>query len=184
MNLFHALRQKAEFADIVFILMARSLCLTTQRNLTILQLERRCVCKRPAPYQISQEKMTARLGTLRRSFFLAFFIVMSHIPSCPRPGTSPGSKKPPCWYLAARRFLLLSYKSKNKSGISNRFSGRITNLFCSSPRIFQGGNLNRKRPCGIFHRTVFVDFNQHYLIIISIDSSSYHCSVFIHTGLQ
>ena len=72
MNLFHTLRQKAEFADIVFILMARSLCLTTQRNLTILQLERRCVCKRLAPYQISQEKMTARLGTLRRSFFLRF----------------------------------------------------------------------------------------------------------------
>ena len=68
MNLFHSLRQKAEFADIVFILMARSLCLTTQRNLTTLQLERRCVCKRLAPYQISQEKMTARLGTLRRSF--------------------------------------------------------------------------------------------------------------------
>ena len=75
MNLFHTLRRKAEFADIVFILMARSLCLTTQRNLTILQLERRCVCKRPAPYQISQEKMTARLGTLRRSFFLASIAV-------------------------------------------------------------------------------------------------------------
>ena len=55
MNLFHTLRQKAEFADIVFILMARSLCLTTQRNLTILQLERRCVCKRLAPYQITFE---------------------------------------------------------------------------------------------------------------------------------
>ena len=184
MNLFHTLRQKAEFADIVFILMARSLCLTTQRNLTILQLERRCVCKRLAPYQISQEKMTARLGTLRRSFFLAFFIVMSHTPFLPCPGTSPGSKNPPCWYLAARRVLLLSYKSKNKSGISNRFSGRITNLFCSSPRIFQGSNLNCERPCSIFHRTVFVDFNRHYLIIVSIDSSSYHCSAFIHTGLQ
>ena len=83
MNLFHTLRQKAEFADIVFILMARSLCLTTQRNLTILQLERRCVCKRLAPYQISQEKMTARLGTLRRSSFLAFFIVM--VLMCDRP---------------------------------------------------------------------------------------------------
>ena len=64
MNLFHTLRQKAEFADIVFILMARSLCLTTQRNLTILQLERRCVCKRLAPYQISQEKMTVQVGEL------------------------------------------------------------------------------------------------------------------------
>ena len=83
MNLLHTLRQKAEFADIVFILMARSLCLTTQRKLTILQLERRCVCKRLAPYQISQEKMTARLGTLRRSFFLAFFIVM--VLMCDRP---------------------------------------------------------------------------------------------------
>ena len=164
MNLFHTLRRKAEFADIVFILMARSLRLTTQRNLTILQLERRCVCKRLAPYQISQEKMTARLGTLRRSFLF--------------------TAKPPCWYLAARRLLLLSYKSKNKSGISNRFSGRITNLFCSSPRIFQGSNLNCERPCSIFHRTVFVDFNRHYLIIVSIDSSSYHCSAFIHTGLQ
>ena len=80
MNLFHTLRQKAEFADIVFILMARSLCLTTQRNLTILQIERRCVCKRLAPYQISQEKMTARLGTLRRSFFLAFFIACGDFP--------------------------------------------------------------------------------------------------------
>ena len=40
MNLFHTLRLKAEFADIVFILMARSLCLTTQRNLTILQIEK------------------------------------------------------------------------------------------------------------------------------------------------
>ena len=79
MNLFHTLRRKAEFADIVFILMARSLCLTTQRNLTILQLERRCVCKRLAPYQISQEKMTARLGTLRRSFFLVF-IAMRNSP--------------------------------------------------------------------------------------------------------
>ena len=83
MNLFHTLRRKAEFADIVFILIARSLCLTTQRNLTILQLERRCVCKRLAPYQISQEKMTARLGTLWRSFFLAFFIVM--VLMCDRP---------------------------------------------------------------------------------------------------
>ena len=87
MNLFHTLRRKAEFADIVFILMARCLCLTTQRNLTILQLERCCVCKRLAPYQISQEKMTARLGTLRRSFLF--------------------TAKPPCWYLAARR--LCSY---------------------------------------------------------------------------
>ena len=73
MNLFHSLRQKAEFADIVFILMARSLCLTTQRNLTILQLERRCVCKRLAPYQISQEKMTDRVGELEGGhFFLRF----------------------------------------------------------------------------------------------------------------
>ena len=80
MNLFHTLRQKAEFADIVFILMARSLCLTTQRNLTILQLERRCVCKRLAPYQISQEKMTARLGTLRRSFFLVIWNVTKIAP--------------------------------------------------------------------------------------------------------
>ena len=79
-------------------------------------------------------------------FSCVFYRHVPH-PFLPRPGTSPGSKKPPCWYLAARRFLLLSYKSKNKSGISNRFSGRITNLFCSSPRIFQGGNLNRKRPC-------------------------------------
>ena len=92
MNLFHSLRRKAEIADIVFILMARSLCLTTQRNLTILQLERRCVCKRLAPYQISQEKMTARLGTLRRSFFLAFFIVMSHIPSCPATAQARAAK--------------------------------------------------------------------------------------------
>ena len=132
----------------------------------------------------SRENDRSSWGTLRRSFFLAFFIVMSHIPSCPAPAQARAAKKPPCWYLAARRFLLLSYKSKNKSGISNRFSGRITNLFCSSPRIFQGGNLNRKRPRGIFHRTVFVDFNRHYLIIVSIDSSSYHCSAFIHTGLQ
>ena len=132
----------------------------------------------------SRENDRSSWGTLRRSFFLAFFIVMAHIPSCPAPAQARAAKNPSCWYLAARRVLLLSYKSKNKSGISNRFSGRITNLFCSSPRIFQGGNLNRKRPCGIFHRTVFVDFNLHYLIIISIDSSSYHCSAFIHTGLQ
>lgn len=116
-------------------------------------------------------------------FSCVFYRHVPH-PFLPRHGTSPGSKNPPCWYLAARRVLLLSYKSKNKSGISNRFSGRITNLFCSSPRIFQGSNLNCERPCSIFHRTVFVDFNRHYLIIVSIDSSSYHCSAFIHTGLQ
>ena len=116
-------------------------------------------------------------------FSCVFYRHVPH-PFLPRHGTSPGSKNPPCWYLAAQRVLLLSYKSKNKSGISNRFSGRITNLFCSSPRIFQGSNLNCERPCCIFHRTVFVDFNRHYLIIVSIDSSSYHCSAFIHTGLQ
>ena len=83
MNLFHTLRPKAEFANIVFVYAGCRPRLTTQRNLTILQLERRCVCKRLAPYQISQEKMTARLGTLRRSFFLAVFIVM--VLMCDRP---------------------------------------------------------------------------------------------------
>ena len=80
MNLFHTLRPKAEFANIVFVCAGCRPRLTTQRNLTILQLERRCVCKRLAPYQISQEKMTARLGTLRRSFFLAFFIACGDCP--------------------------------------------------------------------------------------------------------
>ena len=80
MNLFHTLRQKAEFADIVFILMARSLCLTTQRNLTILQLERRCVCKRLAPYLVIKKNDRSSWGTVRRSFFLAFFIACGDFP--------------------------------------------------------------------------------------------------------
>lgn len=183
MNLFHSLRRKAEFANIVFVCagpavldkpgkfdytaIRKALCLQTTSSL---------------PDQ-SRENDRSAWNSEAVIFSCVFYRHVPH-PFLPRPGTSPGSKKPPCWYLAARRFLLLSYKSKNKSGISNRFSGRITNLFCSSPRIFQGGNLNRKRPCGIFHRTVFVDFNRHYLIIVSIDSSSYHCRAFIHTVLQ
>ena len=73
MNLFHALRQKAEFADIVFVCagpavldkpgkfdyttIRKALCLQTTSSL---------------PDQ-SRENDRSSWGTLRRSFFLAFF---------------------------------------------------------------------------------------------------------------
>ena len=83
MNLFHTLRRKAEFADIVFICagpavldklgkfdyttIRKALCLQTTSSL---------------PDQ-SRENDRSSWGTLRRSFFLAFFIVM--VLMCDRP---------------------------------------------------------------------------------------------------
>ena len=83
MNLFHTLRPKAEFANIVFVCAGCRPRLTTQRNLTILQIEKALARKRLAPYLVIKKNDRSSWGTVRRSFFLAFFIVM--VLMCDRP---------------------------------------------------------------------------------------------------